>query len=118
MTLIMIFTLVACGGGGKGPAGMYDLSKMGDGSMEMTAEELSAIYGADLGITLELTEDNKFTLNMGSMADEEGEVYSGTWKLDGDSLILNVEGEEMACVYDGKTIVIDMEEVIMTFEKK
>ena len=42
MALAMIFTLAACGGG-KDPAGMYHLSKMGDGSMEMTAEELSAI---------------------------------------------------------------------------
>ena len=117
MALAMIFTLAACGGG-KNPAGMYELSKMGDDSMEMTAEELSVIFGTELDVTLELTKDNKFTWVMGILGDEEGEAISGTWELSGDSLILNVEGEEMACVYDGKTIVIDMEDVILTFEKK
>ena len=116
MVLMMIFTLVACGG--KSPAGTYDLSKMGDGSMEMTAEELSAIYGTELEITLELTEDNHFTWHMGILADEAGEAYSGTWELNGDSLILNMEGEEANGTYNGKTITIDMEEIIFTFEKQ
>ena len=117
MALAMIVTLSACGGGNS-PAGTYELSKMGDGSMEMTVEELSAIYGTEIGSTLELAEDNTFTWDMGLMADEEGEVYSGTWELDGDSLTLNLEGEEAACTYDGKTIVIDMEDVILTYEKQ
>lgn len=116
MALAMMVMLAACGG--KNPAGTYELSKMGDGSMEMTAEELSAIYGRELDVTLELTEDNQFTLHMGIMADGEGEAYSGTWELDGDALILNVEGEEASCTYDGKTIVMDMENVILTFAKQ
>lgn len=118
IALAMMFSLVACGGGSNSPAGMYELSKMGDGSMEMTVEELSAIYGTEIGSTLELAEDNTFTWDMGLLADEEGEVYSGTWELDGDSLTLNLEGEEAACTYDGKTIVIDMEAVILTYEKQ
>ena len=85
MALAMLVSLAACGGG-KSPAGTYDLAKMGDGSMEMTADE--------------------------------EEIYSGTWKLDGDSLILDVEGEEAVCTYDGKTIVMDMEDMILTFEKQ
>ena len=117
MALAMIFTLAACGGSNS-PAGTYELSKMGDSSMEMTVEELSEIYGAEIGSTLELAEDNTFTWDMGLMADEAGEVYSGTWELDGDSLTLNIEGEEAACTYDGKTIVIDMEDVILTYEKQ
>lgn len=116
MALAMMVMLAACGG--KNPAGTYDLSKMGDGSMEMTAEDLSAIYGRELDVTLELTEDNQFTWHMGIMADEEGEAYSGTWELDGDALILDVEGEEVNCTYDGETIVMDMEDVILTFAKQ
>lgn len=117
MALAMIVTLAACGGSNSA-AGTYELSKMGDGSMEMTAEELSAIYGTEIGSTLELAEDNTFTWDMGLLADEEGEVYSGTWELDGDSLTLNLEGEEAACTYDGKAIVMDMEAVILTYEKQ
>lgn len=116
MALAMIVSLAACGGG-KSPAGTYDLAKMGDGSMEMTADELAALSGEELGATLELAEDNTFTWDMGLLADEE-EIYSGTWKLDGDSLILDVEGEEAVCTYDGKTIVMDMEGMILTFEKQ
>lgn len=115
MALAMMVVLVACGG--KNPAGTYELSKMGDGSMEMTTEELSAIYGTELDSTLELTEDHYFTWDMGLLADED-EVYAGTWELDGDTLILKVEGEEAGCTYDGETIVIDMEEVILTYEKQ
>lgn len=117
LALAMTVTLAACGGSNS-PAGTYELSKMGDGSTEMTAEELSAIYGTEIGSTLELAEDNTFIWDMGLMADEESEVYSGTWELDGDSLTLNIEGEEAACTYDGKAIVIDMEDVILTFEKQ
>ena len=117
LALAMTVTLAACGGSNS-PAGTYELSKMGDGSTEMTAEELSAIYGTEIGSTLELAEDNTFIWDMGLMADEESEVYSGTWELDGDSLTLNIEGEEAACTYDGKAIVIDMEDVILIFEKQ
>ena len=118
MALAMIVTLAACGGSSNSPAGMYELSKMGDDSMEMTVEELSEIYGTEIGSTLELAEDNTFTWDIGLIAGEEGDVYSGTWELDGDSLALNIEGEEAACTYDGKTIVIDMEDVILTYEKQ
>lgn len=117
MALAIIVTLAACGGSNSA-AGTYELSKMGDGSMEMTVDELSAIYGTEIGSTLELAEDNTFTWDMGLLADQESDVYSGTWELDGDSLTLNLEGEEAACTYDGKTIVIDMEDMILTYEKQ
>lgn len=117
MALAMMISLVACGGG-KDPSGSYALTKMASDGLEVTAEDLAAIAGMDVGITLELTKDNKFTLDMGLLADEEGEVFSGTWKLEGDSLILNVEGEEATCTYDGKTIVLDMDGELLTFEKQ
>lgn len=120
MALAMIFTLAACGGGGGGkdPSGTYELTKMGSGDMEMTAEDLAAIAGMDVGIVLELTKDNKFTLDLGILADMAEEDISGTWKLDGDSLILSANGEDLPVTYDGKTIVLDMEGESLTFEKK
>lgn len=119
MALMMIFTLVACGGGGgKDPSGTYALTKMGSGDMEMTAEDLAAIAGMDVGIVLELTKDNKFTLDLGVLADMADEDISGTWKLDGDALILSANGEDLPVTYDGKTIVLDMEGESLTFEKE
>lgn len=117
MVLAMIASLVACGGG-KNPAGTYDLTKMSGDGEEITVEELDEISGTEVGVSLEMTEDNNFTLNMGILGDEENESISGTWKMDGDSLILSVEGEEVSGTYDGKIIVLDMEDVIFTFEKQ
>ncbi len=117
MALVVLVSLAACGGG-KNPAGTYELTKMGDGSEELTAEELTEIAGTELEITLEMTKDNKFTLNMGILSDEETESVSGTWKLDGDSLILSVEGEELSATYNGKTVAMDMDGVLLTFGKQ
>ena len=121
MTLAMIFSLAACGGsggsgGGESPAGTYNLTKMSSGGEEISMEEMSEIAGMDVGMTLELTEDNKFTMDMGVLGD--GEKVSGTWKMDGDSLILSAEGDELSVTYDGKTIVLDMEGEGLTFEKQ
>lgn len=117
MALVVLVSLAACGGG-KNPAGTYELTKMGDGSEELTAKELTEIAGTELEITLEMTKDNKFTLNMGILSDEETESVSGTWKLDGDSLILSVEGEELSATYNGKTVAMDMDGVLLTFGKQ
>lgn len=117
MALVVLVSLAACGGG-KNPAGTYELTKMGDGSEELTAEELTEIAGTELESTLEMTKDNKFTLNMGILSDEETESVSGTWKLDGDSLILSVEGEELSATYNGKTVAMDMDGVLLTFGKQ
>lgn len=121
MTLAMIFSLAACGdsggsGGGESAAGTYNLTKMSSGGEEISMEEMSEIAGMDVSMTLELTEDNKFTMDMGVLGD--GEKVSGTWKMDGDSLILSAEGDELSVTYDGKTIVLDMEGEGLTFEKQ
>ena len=42
MALVVLVSLAACGGG-KNPAGTYELTKMGDGSEELTAKELTEI---------------------------------------------------------------------------
>ena len=119
MALAMMVTLVACSGGnsgGKNPSGTYTLVKMSSGEEEITMEEMEEIAGMDIEVTLELTEDNKFTLDMGILA--EGENTSGTWKMDGDSLILSAEGDDVSVTYDDKTIVMDMEGEVLTFEKQ
>ena len=115
MAMAMIVSLAACGGN-KGPAGTYKLTTMKSDGLEMNVEELAALFEMDIQVTLQLKDDNSFTLDMGFLGD--GENASGTWKMDGNSLILTAEGEELAVTYDGKTIVMDMEGEILTFKKQ
>ena len=115
MAMAMIVSLTACGGN-KGPAGTYKLTTMKSDGLEMNVEELAALFEMDIQVTLQLKDDNSFTLDMGILS--EGENTSGTWKMDGDSLILSVDGEELPVTYDGKTIVMDMDGESLTFQKK
>ena len=109
MALAMLATLAACGGGGKSPAGTYKLTQINSGGEEMSVKDLADLFGMEIDMTLELKDDKSFTWDMGLWG--EGESASGTWKMDGDSLDLPV-------TYDGKTIAMDLEGEIFTFEKQ
>lgn len=102
MALAMLATLAACGGGGKSPAGTYKLTQINSGGEEMSVKDLADLFGMEIDMTLELKDDKSFTWDMGLWG--EGESASGTWKMDGDSLVLSAEGEDLPVTYDGKTI--------------
>ena len=122
MVLAMVISLAACGGGGGGssggnsPVGTYQMTSMNSDGMEMTAEDLAALFGTDVEITLEIKDDNSFTLDLGFLVEDEN--VSGTWEMDGDSLKLSAEGDSISVTYDGKTIVMDVNGEILTFEKQ
>ena len=116
MALAMLATLAACGGGGKSPAGTYKLTQINSGGEEMSVKDLADLFGMEIDMTLELKDDKSFTWDMGLWG--EGESASGTWKMDGDSLVLSAEGEDLPVTYDGKTIAMDLEGEIFTFEKQ
>ena len=84
----------------------------------MTTEEMSELFGMEVDMTLELKDDNTFVLDLGFLAAEGEEGNSGTWKLDGDSLTLSANGEDITTTYDGKTIVLEEGTEILTFEKQ
>ena len=115
--LMMMISLVGCSGS-KDPVGTYNLISMNSGGMELSVKELAGLFEIDVDITLELKADNSFLLDMGFFMEDEGESITGTWKLDGDSLILSRDGEEQPVTFDGKTVVMDMEGEILTFEKQ
>lgn len=117
VSLMMMISLVGCSGS-KDPVGTYNLISMNSGGMELSVKELAGLFEIDVDITLELKADNSFLLDMGFFMEDEGESITGTWKLDGDSLILSRDGEELPVTFDGKTVVIDMEGEILTFEKQ
>lgn len=124
MVLAMVVSLAACGGGdgdggssgGNSPVGTYQMTSMNSDGMEMTAEDLTALFGTDVEITLEIKDDNSFTLDLGFLVEDES--VSGTWAMEGDSLKLSAEGDSISVTYDGKTIVMDVDGEILTFEKQ
>ncbi len=120
MALVMIVSLVGCGGGGGGkdPTGTYALLKMEEGGEEITAKDMAEIFGGEIGVTLEITKDKKFKLDMGVLGDEGEEVISGTWETKGDSLVLSAAGDEMTVKYDEKTVTLDVEGFLLVFEKE
>ena len=121
MVLAMAISLAACGGGGSSdggnsPVGTYQMTSMNSDGMEMTAEDLTALFGMDVEITLEIKDDNSFILDLGFLVEDEN--VSGTWEMDGDSLKLSAEGDSISVTSDGKTIVMDVDGEILTFEKQ
>ena len=118
MALMMILGLAACGGGGKNPVGVYKVTKRSSDGIEMTTEEMTEMFGMEIEMTLELKDDNTFVLDLGVLMAEDEEGASGTWKLDGDSLTLSANGEDLTTTYDGKTIVLEEGTEILTFEKQ
>lgn len=121
MVLAMVISLAACGGGGgsgggNSPAGTYQMTSMNSDGMEMTAEDLTAMFGTEVKMTLEIKDDNSFVLDLGFLVEEES--VSGTWEMDGDNLKLSAGGDSISVTYDGKTIVMDMDGEVITFEKQ
>ena len=81
LALAMIVSLAACGGGGSGAAGSYKMTKMNAAGVEMNIEDLAAMAGVDMTVTLELKSDGNFTLDMSALG--TGSNVSGTWTASG-----------------------------------
>lgn len=117
LALAMIVSLAACGGGGgSSAAGSYKLTKMDAAGVSMNLDELAATTGVEMSITLELKEDGNFSLDMSALG--QSESLSGTWKADGNNLVLSAEGEDLPVTFDGKTIVLEQDGQSLTFEKQ
>lgn len=116
LALAMIVSLAACGGGGSGPAGSYKMTKMNAGGIEMNIDDIAAMAGVDVSVTLELKEDGNFSLDMSALG--TGESVSGTWTADGNNLTLTSEGEDVSATLNGKTLVMEQDGQSLTFEKQ
>lgn len=114
LALAMIVSLAACGGGG-GAAGSYKMTKMNAAGVEMNIDDLAALAGVDMTVTLELKSDGNFTLDMSALG--TGSV-SGTWTSSGSSVTLTAEGEDVNCTLNGGTLVMEQDGQSLTFEKQ
>jgi hypothetical protein len=112
-TLALAFALAACGGGG-GPEGAYKLDKAemkkameADMAKLPESEKVSAKFGLklldamDISITLEpggklKSKETKLSLDASKPA--KPEEKEGTWKQEGDSLVLDTgDGKPLKC---------------------
>ena len=115
LALAMIVSLAACGGGGSGAAGSYKMTKMNAAGVEMNIDDLAALAGVDMTVTLELKADGNFTLDMSALG--TGSV-SGTWTASGNTVTLSSEGEDIAATLNGNTLVMEQDGQSLTFEKQ
>ena len=116
LALAMIVSLAACGGGGGGPAGSYKMTKMNAAGVVMNIEDLAAMAGVDMTVTLELKSDGNFTLDMSALG--TGSNVSGTWTASGNTVTLSSEGEDIAATLNGNTLVMEQDGQSLTFEKQ
>ena len=75
----------------KSPAGTWEIT-----SGEMFVSSVSADQFGDISST---------TVVLNQDGTVEG---GGSWKLDGSTLILNQEGVDFSCAYDGNTFTLDL----------
>lgn len=122
----MMMLLVACGGGGSDPAvGAYEFESMNFAGMEITKDSAAAM-GLDVStaFAFELKEDGTFTMKMEMETLEESEPAEGTWKKDGDTYTLTVDGEDVSGKFDSsaKVFTLSMEEsgqeISLAFKQK
>lgn len=103
VTLLVCF--VACGS--KGPSGRYEFVSAEASGMTFTAESLAAM-GLEMDMYIQFNSDG--TGNLSAMGEEE----SFTWK---DNVMTDSTGSEMTFELDGKTIIIEQDDVKLVFEK-
>ena len=103
--------LVACGG----VEGTYKLDKE-ETKKSMEAEiakmpadqqafaKLGMAMADKMDATLELKKDNTVSMTMTMDGKPEGKEKSGTWKKEGDDVVLTSDGKDMKCAKSGKKL--------------
>ena len=83
---------------------------------DVTGDWYANFYG--MPITLTLDESGEYTMEMAAGGEEEEEPETGTWELDGESVIMDKGGEaEMSLAYDGETLYAEMDGMEMVFSR-
>lgn len=99
--------LVGCGGGEdffKGTWVPVEFTEGGETYDSAKYEEMSGGQKLEDMMTFEFKDDGKIT---GGYSGSEAE---GTWKLDGDNAVIDMDGESETAKKDGDNIVIEMGE--------
>ncbi len=111
--MLVITSLTACGGGKDAIVGHWEMSTISMMGTEMNVNEFLSTLGMD-ELEMNMDIESNGDLKMNFMGDEA----TGTWKADGSSFILTIDGDDAEVKMDGGKLVLELEGEKMTFEKK
>lgn len=112
--LVLVGMLVGCGNN-KEAAGVYNLTDMELEGMMINLEEFNQSMGGDLQAVLTLGEDGSFSLEMSGAGDSES--MEGTWKSDGNDLIITSDGVGTRATLEGTKLTMEEDGEKLVFEK-
>ena len=112
--ILTVLTLAACGGSKTSPVvGTWKATTVSVSGVSVDVDEyLKQSGNEDVKMEMVLEKDNTMSINI---AGQSGE---GTWKLDGSTLTLTIDGDSLDTTYEDGKITMDLSGVSMTLEKQ
>jgi hypothetical protein len=119
LILTLSLALIAgCSSGGTSSSalsGKYTIVSMEQDGEEML--EMFRMIGVNPdGIYIEFSGENKFSMMMTFMGEEE--ATTGTYEVNGKNIILSADGDDIPGTIDGNKITMEQDGTKMIFEKK
>lgn len=90
----------------------WALSGGSQGDTKITKEQIETVMGGE--ITYSFEADGKLVMEVPTL----GVSAEGTWKQDGSTVTVEVEGQSADMTLDGDTLSITQGDVVATFSKK
>ena len=112
--ILTVLTLAACGGSKISPVvGNWKATTVSVSGVSVDVDEyLKQSGNEDVKMEMVLEKDNTMSINMA------GQTGEGTWKLDGSTLTLTIDGDSLDTTYEDGKITMDLSVVSMTLEKQ
>ena len=112
--ILTVLTLAACGGSKISPVvGNWKATTVSVSGVSVDVDEyLKQSGNEDVKMEMVLEKDNTMSINMA------GQTGEGTWKLDGSTLTLTIDGDSLDTTYEDGKITMDLSGVSMTLEKQ
>lgn len=112
--ILTVLTLAACGGSKTSPVvGNWKATTVSVSGVSVDVDEyLKQSGNEDVKMEMVLEKDNTMSINMA------GQTGEGTWKLDGSTLTLTIDGDSLDTTYEDGKITMDLSGVSMTLEKQ
>lgn len=90
----------------------WALSGGSQGDLKITKEQIETVMGGE--ITYSFEADGKLVMEVPAL----GVSAEGTWKQEGNTVTVEVEGQSADMTLDGDTLSITQGDVVATFSKK
>ena len=111
ISMLLVFAmsamlLVGCGGSSSAAAGTYKMTKAEMNGQEMDMDTLSETLGGQtMEATITLKDDGSAEMSVNVLGQEQS--ASGTWKEDGDKIVINSDNEEQSLDYEDGKLSLD-----------